>query len=268
MADLKEKKVTKSTKVKAVKPEVKVVKTGAAKKVVEKKTPSVKEVSTPVVAEKVAGVSVAVLDLLGKSGGKITLPGEMFAAKINPTLMAQVLRVYAFSQRQGHASTKTRGEVSGTTKKVYSQKGTGRARHGAKKAPIFVGGGITFGPRPRGFNLEIPKKMRRRALFSALTSLHQASKVMVFDATGATGKTKEMTNFLKGAGLTGKKITFVTTGETPMVSRAGGNLEGVSIIRAENLHTYAVLNSNALVFVKDSIEVLKKTFLEKTIEAK
>lgn len=261
MADEKTKKVTKA------KVEKTTVKAPAVKKAVVKKEAVEKEISVPV-AEKVAGVSVTVMDLAGKAGGKITLPGEMFAAKINPTLMAQVLRVYAFSQRQGHASTKTRGEVSGTTKKVYRQKGTGRARHGAAKAPIFVGGGITFGPRPREFNLEIPKKMRRLALFSALTSLHKENKVMVFDAAGATGKTKEIVAFLKGAQLTGKKITLVTTGETPMVTRAGGNLEKVSVIRAENLHTYAVLNSNALVFVKDSIEVLKKTFLEKTTVTK
>ncbi len=257
---------TKTTTKKVVKEPVKkvvAVKTAKApvKKTVAKKE-TVKESAVEAKVEKTPGVSVNVLDITGKAGGKMSLPGELFGAKINPTLMAQVVRVYAFSQRQGTASTKTRGEVSGTTKKIYRQKGTGRARHGAAKAPIFVGGGITFGPRPRDFSLDIPKKMRRRALFSALTSQLQANKVIVLDGQAVTGKTKEMDAFLAGAGLQGKKITIVTSGETPLVTRASKNLKNSEVIRAENLHTFAVLNTNALVFVKDSIEVLKKTFLK------
>lgn len=252
MADLKAKKTTsKKTTVKPVSEKA-----------------SVKEASVKVETPKVSkntGVETSVFDITGKAAGKITLPSEIFAAKINPELMAQVIRVYMFTQRRGMASTKTRGEVNGTTKKVYRQKGTGRARHGAAKAPIFVGGGITFGPKPRDFGLSIPKKMRRASLFSALTSKLADKKVMVFDSVSVKGKTSEMNGLLKGMSVTPKKVTIVVDSGSATAARASKNLEGVTVIRAEDLHTYLVLNSNMLIFTKNSIDVLTNTFITKTI---
>lgn len=228
---------------------------------------AVKEASvaleTPKVSKK-AGVEVNVFDITGKAAGKVTLPSVIFEAKINPELMAQVIRVYQFSQRRGTASTKTRGEVNGTTKKVYRQKGTGRARHGAAKAPIFVGGGITFGPRPRDFSLSIPKKMRRGSLFSALTSKLNDKKIMVFNADLATGKTSEMNAFLKNMNLKPKKVTLVVDSSASLAARAAKNLVGVTVIRAEDLHTYLVINSSVILLTKSSVDVLTKTFTEKT----
>ncbi len=254
MADTKVKKTT-------------TVKKEAVKKPVAVKDVAVKEAAVEIkpakTATKVAEISVDVRDIAGKAAGKISLPGEMFGAKINPTLMAQAVRVYQFTKRRGTSSTKTRGEVNGTTKKVYRQKGTGRARHGAAKAPIFVGGGITFGPKPRDFSLELPKKMKRGALFSALTYKLSEKRIVVFDGKGLTGKTKEMNGFVKTMDLGQKKITVVVDGSTELVSKASGNLKNTTVIRAENLNAYVVLNGGTLFFVRDSIETLKKTFLNK-----
>ncbi|MBP6913720.1 MAG: 50S ribosomal protein L4 [Candidatus Levybacteria bacterium] len=205
--------------------------------------------------------SVDVYGLDGKVSGKVNIPTEIFKAKVNATLMAQAVRVYLATQRSGTSSTKTRSEVSGTTKKMYRQKGTGRARHGAAKAPIFVGGGIAFGPRPKSFALTLPKKMRRKALFSALTSKYSENNLRVLDTSQVSGKTKEMVETFKNLGLT-KKVTIIVTPEEKQVARAARNIKGVTVEHAANLNTYSVLNSNTVVFAKDALNVLQSTFLK------
>lgn len=222
------------------------------------------------VATKEAGVTVSVYGMDGKVSGKVTLPSEIFRAKVNPILMAQAVRVYFAGQRRGTASSKTRGEVRGTTKKVYRQKGTGRARHGAAKAPIFVGGGITFGPRPRDFSLDLPKKMKRGALFSALTSKLQENKIKVVDLGSVTGKTKEMMSLLINLELANKKgdvrsVMVVLDTASKDAMRAVRNIEGTKVKNVTNLNIYEVLQSHTILFAKNSLEVLKQTFLsEKT----
>src|SRR5258708_225116 len=178
MATSKAKETVKKSVKKIAKPEGKPVKKEEAKKV---STPvAVSEVSEESVKEEVSvskktekkytPVSVDVIGVDGKVSGKVSLPGEMFGEKVNKTLLAQAVRVYLANQRQGNASTKTRGEVDGSTAKIYRQKGTGRARHGSKRAPIFVKGGLVFGPKPRDFSLALPQKMKRKALFGALSA--------------------------------------------------------------------------------------------------
>lgn len=202
----------------------------------------------------------------GKVVGDVTLPGEIFGAKVNNELMAQAVRVYLANQRAGAAHTKTRGEVRGSTRKIYRQKGTGRARHGAITAPIFVGGGITFGPRTRDFSLRFPKKMKRLALFSALTLKHQGNQVVVTDGLPLSGKTKEMQRALSGLNLTDKRgkaenVLLVIADTSPSIPRATRNIAGVTLEQAYSINAYEVLKSKHVVFVKDAVEVLKKTFL-------
>ncbi len=252
---LEKKSVAKAT-VKAVKPakaEVKTVVKEVSKSIAETKKTSAKD------------ISVEVFGLEGEKVSSTSLPGEIFGAKVNPVLMAQAVRVYLANQREGTASTKTRGEVAGTTKKIYRQKGTGRARHGAAKAPIFVGGGISFGPKPHSFSLVMPKKMRRTALFSALSSKVQDKKLMVVDFSKASGKTKEVSNALKNMGLTqkngnAKNVLLIADKTQEMVRRAGRNIEGVSVQIAGNLNTYEVLQKNVLILTKESIDSIKNTF--------
>lgn len=239
MTEEKIKKTTKKVAEKAVKP--------AAKKSVE----------------KVSGLSVSVYGLDGKTAGSITLPVEIFGEKENPKLVAQAVRVYLANQRMGTSSTKTRGEVSGTTKKVYRQKGTGRARHGAKKAHIFVGGGIAFGPKPRDLRLSMPKKMKRKALFSALSHKLSTEKILVVDFEKASGKTKEIANALKNLSLHDKKnIMVVVDKNLDNVKKGSRNIKNVTVESVSNLSAYGVSKSNRILFVKNTIEGLKETFLK------
>ncbi len=175
------------------------------------------------------------------------------------------MRVYLANQRQGTASTKTRGEINASTRKIYRQKGTGRARHGAVSAPIFVGGGITFGPQPRDFRMAFPQKMRRAALFSALSQKHADKSVVVVDGVAdIKGKTKEMVGILKSLNMVTKngksnKVLFVVDG-ADAVKRAGRNVEGLSMLNAKTLSTYEILNHNHIVIMKDALEVMKEVY--------
>lgn len=202
---------------------------------------------------KVTGVSILVVDTDGKPTGKMTLPKELFAAKINKDLMAQAVRVYLANQRQGSASTKTRGEVEGSTRKIYRQKGTGRARHGAIRAPIFVGGGIVFGPTPRDYHLSLPQKMKRAALASALTSALGDGKIIVVSGLfDLSPKTKTMAHTLDIVGAAGLTLLVVSKGASGVI-RAARNIDGVDIMPVGNLHAYAVLSHQKLVFMKEAL---------------
>lgn len=236
--------------------------TVASSKVEGKTRATVKTSKTPKKPVGKAPISVTVYDMTGKTIGRMTLPSEIFAAKVNPALMAQAVRVYLAGQRSGTASVKTRGTVAGTTKKMYRQKGTGRARHGAAKAPIFVGGGVAHGPTPHSFTLSLPKKMKKAALFSALTNLLNDKRVFVLDAKKATGKTRDMAKTFGKLNLLGKKVMFVGNKDSQVAARSARNIANTRVIRAENLNTYEVLDNNAVVMLRDSIDTIKNTFLK------
>jgi len=258
---------TSTTKKVAVKTEPKIASSKVTKKASPKPAKAVKtlERTVEVKTTRPAGLSVSVFGLDGAKKGTVSLPKEMFGAKINNALMAQAVRVYQVNQRQVTASTKTRGDVIGSTRKIYRQKGTGRARHGAIKAPIFVGGGVALGPHPRNFELKLSKQMKKKALFSALSQKLTDEKVFIVDATQATGKTKEVYTMLKALNVLGKKkdsnILFVSDSKNAE-TRAARNIGGLTVEPAQNLNTYQVLRSNALVLAKSSIEALEKAFSE------
>lgn len=212
-------------------------------------------------AEKVEStLKIAVLGVDGKEAGTITLPEAIFGAKVNKTLIAQAVRVYLANQRQGNASTKTRGEVAGSTRKIYRQKGTGRARHGGIRAPIFVKGGIAHGPKPKDYSLAMPTKMKRAALFSALSAKLAGQEIAVVTGIEKLDKTKTMAKTLSQVG--GKKTLLVMPENMTSVYKAARNIEGVSITPAAQLTTYAVMDAKKLVFMKDAIETLEKTFIK------
>ena len=210
--------------------------------------------------EKAVSLKVTVFDASGKSTGTITLPDSIFGQKPNKALIAQAVRVYLANQRQGNASTQTRGEVIGSTRKIYRQKGTGRARHGALKAPIFVGGGVAHGPKPHSFTMDFPKKMRQAALISALSQKAQDGMVQVVDGE-FSGKTKEFAKLIKAMelGTRGKanKVLLVVEG-SEMVKRAAQNIEGLSIETAATVSTYGVRVCRNVVFVKNAVDQLSK----------
>jgi large subunit ribosomal protein L4 len=248
------KKTTKTTKV------VKTVKApkAAPKKAVVKKEPLPKE----------TGLKLSVYDTKGKVVESISLPKEIFGAEINKDILSQAIRVYRANKRRGTVKTKSRGEVKISTRKIYRQKGTGRARHGAASAPIFVGGGIAFGPRPRDYSLKLSQSMRKVALFSALSSKLKSGEIKV--VTGfekLEPKTKNFAQALENLSLSGKKVQILlvtpkTGKEFASVTKGARNINGVRITSSNVLNTYDVLANRNILFMKNSIDVVKETFLK------
>ena len=249
---------------------VKKTETKTKKRTVSRKTT---KLAAPVMVSR-SGVSVDVYDVKGKVIGKISLPKEIFAAKVNPVLMAQAVRVYLANQRKGTASTKTRGEVTASTRKIYRQKGTGRARHGGISAPIFVGGGVVFGPKPRDYSLSLPKKMKKKALASALTNKVKDHAIKVVDGLEKLEpKTKIMNKTimlvtesspsasLRASGQKARrKVLLIIPEKIENVQRAARNIEGVTIRPANLLTTYEVLNNDMLLFMKESVKTLENVW--------
>jgi large subunit ribosomal protein L4 len=255
------KKTTKPTKeVKAAKV-VKEVKAPKAtpKKAVVKANPLPKE----------TGLKLSVYDTKGKVVESITLPKEIFGAEVNEAILTQAVRVYRANKRRGTVKTKSRGEVKISTRKIYRQKGTGRARHGAASAPIFVGGGIAFGPRPRDYSLKMSQKMRQVALFSSLSSkLKDGEIIVVSGFEKLESKTKNFAATLKTLSLIEKKnqvllVTPKTGAESESVTKGARNIKGLRVLSANQLNAYDVLSNKHILFMKDSIEAVKETFLKK-----
>lgn len=235
-----------------------------AKKIVTKTT--VKAVKPE---PKLTGINAPVFDAKGAKAGIIALPKEIFGAKVNDKLMAQAVRIYLANQRLGTASVKTRGEVAGSTRKIYKQKGTGNARHGGKRAPIFVHGGVAMGPKPHDFSLKLPKKMKKAALFSALSAKLADGEVKVLSGfEKIEPKTKIMDKALKSIYKDGRKnillVTYKAEKDLDNLKRASRNLRDLKVVNADLLNTYEILRSGELLFLKGSIDALQKTFLGET----
>jgi large subunit ribosomal protein L4 len=207
--------------------------------------------------------------MAGNKSGEIELPKEIFATKINEPLMAQAVRVYLSNQRKAKAKTKTRSEIALTTAKWFRQKGTGRARHGAKSAHIFVGGGVSHGPTgEQNYHLNLSKRMRRQALFSALTSKLKSEEIMVVkDLEKIEAKTKKMNEVLgkltQGWKLEPKswRLTLILPKNLENVIKSARNIPGVFLVQAHQLNTYEVLNGGKLIFTQQAIEGLEKTWI-------
>ena len=196
----------------------------------------------------------------GLAAGKITLPETVFAAKVRPTLMAQATRVYLSNQRHAQPQARTRGDVSGSGKKIWAQKGTGRARHGDQYAPIFVGGGVAHGPAGNeNHQLKMSVQMRRQALASALTGKLKDGELVVVSGLAKiepkTGKLVKIIGQLK-INLPAK-TTIVVSKALPNLSRAAGNIEGLRLLPVNSLNTYEILNGGKIIFMKEAVEGLK-----------
>jgi len=215
--------------------------------------------------KKLTGLNVSVYNLKGEETKTITLPKEIFSCEAKPALLAQAVRVYLTNQRQGNASTKTRGEVTGSTRKIYRQKGTGKARHGDIKAPIFVGGGIVGGPRPKNYSLSITKGQKRKAFFGALSLKLKESKIIVLEdkVLMTKPKTKEIFSFLKSIKQDNKRVIFVLPKmEKSNFILSSRNIKKVNIVDAKSLTTYEILKEGLLIFLESSLGVFTKHFLK------
>lgn len=192
----------------------------------------------------------------GVKGKEISLPGE-WEAKSNPSLLAQAIRVYTDRSHIGFAKAQTRAEVNRTTKKLYKQKGTGGARHGSRKAPIFVGGGVAHGPRPVKRELTLPLNMRRKAIAVAMTSAVKDGKVVA--ASMDFTKTKEAQSFINKALEKGKTL-FVVSKDNLKVVKFIKNIKDVKVVVFPGLNAFDIFFSRNLVF---DIDIFKKEKKEK-----
>ncbi len=239
-----------------MKKEEKQIKTKEKKSV--KKSPSKRVVKK--VAKRENALALKIYDISGREKGTLTLPKEIFGVETKPSLLAQYVRVYLANQRQGNASTKTRGEVTGSTRKIYRQKGTGRARHGDIKAPIFVGGGIVGGPKPVDHSLRLNKKQRKLALRSALTLKNKEANVMGLDDDflKIEPKTKVFANFLKNINSTNQRILLVLPKlEKNSLVLAARNIPKLRLEDAASINPYEVLRSNKILVLEKALEVIK-----------
>ena len=229
------------------------------------KKPEAKIVKPKEAAKASTGLKLDVYDLHGKVVEKADLPKEIFGAKVNNLLIAQAVRVFLANQRRGTVSTKTRGEVQGSSVKIYKQKGTGRARHGSKRAPIFVHGGLVFGPKPRDYSLKLPKKMKKAALFSALSLKRENNEIKILKGLDKVEpKTKVVEEVFEKLGFPKKsrKVLLVTNGVNDNIYRAVRNLAGIDFIPANLLNTYSVLDNKTIVLMKEAIVKLEEAFLK------
>ncbi len=214
--------------------------------------------------KKTAKLEAPVFSIDGKNAGTEVLPAEIFGQEQNPQLIAQYVRVYLANQRQGNASAQTRAEVTGTTQKVYRQKGTGRARHGAAKANLFRGGGVTFGPLVRDFSLSMNKKQKKQALFISLSQKAKDSNVKVLDTKTFSDepKTKTVSNAMKAMKMQGKILVVMPKVEKNSFILSTRNIQNIDIVQATTINAYEVMNHNEIIFVNDAVQVLTDHFLK------
>lgn len=200
----------------------------------------------------------------GEVSGSATLPKEIFEVEFNADLVHQVAVSLSANKRQISAHTKNRGEVSGGGKKPWRQKGTGRARVGSNRSPIWKGGGITHGPRnDRIFAVEIPKKMRRKALLMVLSEKAKNKQLVILDKIElAKGKTKEMAMSLSKLPCKNTTTLIAMPDYDKKVFLASRNINKTSIDDARNLNVLDLLNHKYLLLTKDSIKTIEKTFVK------
>jgi len=202
-------------------------------------------------------MELPVMDMNGKQVSKYTLPADIFEVEVNVGLMHQAYVRQMANARLGTHNTKSRGEVRRTTAKMYRQKGTGRARHGARSAPIFVGGGIAHGPKPRKYNQRMPKKMRRQAIRSTLSALARDGQLVIVDKLSIEApSTKEMNASL--AALVGDNSALVIVANyNDNVVLSINNLANAHALRASYLNVRDLLQYERVVLSLDALEVIK-----------
>ena len=210
------------------------------------------------------------VDLYNQNGetiGTVNLPKEIFDIKFNADLVHQIAVSLSANKRQISAHTKTRGEVRGGGKKPWRQKGTGRARHGSIRSPLWKGGGITHGPRnDRIFEKDVPKKMRRKALFMVLSQKLKDNQLLVLDKFSMEKpKTKEVAKILAKLPSKNQSLLIALPEYNKNTILSARNIKKTSIEDARNLNVLDLLNTKYLLLTKESIKTIKDTFLRNTV---
>ncbi len=207
-------------------------------------------------------MKIDIINIDGQSTGKqVELPEDIFGVEPNEHAVYLAVKLHLANKRQGTNKTKERGEVKGSTRKIKRQKGTGTARAGDIKNPLFRGGGRVFGPRPRTYDMKVNKKVRSLARKSALSDKQaQGNIVVIEDFTFEAPKTKEFRGILDKLNLSDKKSVLVTGDMDKQLYLSSRNLPKASVTRASDLNTYEIVKAQTLVLSEGAIEQIKATF--------
>ncbi len=203
---------------------------------------------------------VTLFNMAGEQIGEIELSDDVFGVEVRPDIMHRAVVNYLANQRQGTANTLTRAEVAGGGRKPWRQKGTGRARHGSIRSPLWRKGGVIFGPKPRSFKSTMPKKLKRLALKSALSAKVVENELIVIDSLSMEApKTKEMVSILKNLNAD-KKSLIVIAAKDENVEKSARNLPSVKTTYVNTLNTYDILNHDNLIMTKEAAELVEEVY--------
>lgn len=201
-----------------------------------------------------------ILDITGKEKGTVTLEEGVFNSEVNTNLLLQYIRVFLSNRRQGTSSTKTRGEVSGGGKKPWRQKGTGRARHGSIRSPIWSGGGIAHGPKPVSWTLSLPKKMKKLSMISALSSKTKNNALLVVeDFNFESPKTKQMEDFINTFALSNKTLLILASNNLN-TRKSTQNIKQLVTALVDNVNPYEIVSAKNLIIEQGAVEVLNTKY--------
>jgi len=191
--------------------------------------------------------------------GEVELKDEIFNGPVKPHLFYEVVKWQLAKRRRGTASTKTRAEVSGGGRKPWRQKGLGRARAGSIRSPLWRGGGVVFGPKPRDYSYPLPKKVRKAALRSALSLRYKEGKLILLDGLELPQiKTKLFVEAMEKLGLKGEKVLIVTDGKDEILEKSARNVPWAKVLRCEGLNVYDVLNYHHLLILKSALPKIEE----------
>jgi large subunit ribosomal protein L4 len=205
--------------------------------------------------------SAFVYDKEGTKIDTLDLDQKLFGQRPSPGVIHQYVRAYLANQRQGTVKRKSRSEIRGGGAKPWRQKGTGRARAGTSTSPIWVGGGRAFPPQMRDYRINLPKKVRRRALVSALSSKALGNKIKILDQISMeVPKTKTMIELLNRLRVSGSKIIFLFEGTDENLYKSGRNIKGLAFKRASLINPYDLLNSDFLIMTRKALQRLEEVF--------
>ena len=203
---------------------------------------------------------VTMLNMAGEAVGDIELNDSVFGIEVNEFAVHEVIKNYLANQRQGTQSAKTRGEVRGGGRKPFRQKGTGRGRQGSLTSPSHIGGGVVFAPKPRDYSYSVPKKVKRLAIKSVLTSKVQENEIIVLDSLSFEApKTKDMVNVLKNI-KAAKKAIIVMDEKDENVIKSAANIPGVKTTLVSTMNTDEVLNATSLIVTKEAVKKIEEVY--------
>ncbi|MFW5647703.1 MAG: 50S ribosomal protein L4 [Candidatus Alkaliphilus sp. MAG34] len=203
---------------------------------------------------------VAIYNISGDKISEIELNDDVFGVEVNEYALHEVVKNQLANRRQGTQSAKTRAEVRGGGRKPWRQKGTGRARVGSIRSPIWVGGGVTFAPKPRDYSYKLPRKVRKLAMKSALTTKVNNDEIIVLDELNMRApKTKEMVTILKNLNVD-KKALIVTDGKNEEVYKSTRNIPGIKTASVNTLNVYDILKYDKFIITKDAVQKVEEVY--------